>query len=322
MGGQAFSRSEGPPLVDRGHDEVPEEQVAERRRDDEVRHPLQRLRYLSREHFPGPLALPREFRKLGSGHGEPEERDRQDVQDLCVPEDRHRPRCEKAGQLELHQRAQVHDPPCRHHGNEVADRLAYAGHSQIEGGAEIPKPSRQKRELNTQLQDPAHESSPPQRHDQIVRFEDPDPAERNHGGDHGRVPKHGSHVGHEETAMAVEDAEGPCGEHQHPGHGKENAHQPDGEVTGRPFVARREYRNDQWRQGNPEQGEQPRDRRQDPEGDPGEASRAFELATLQEFGVDGYEGRAEGALSSRFCSTLGMRSAALHASAKTVAPKK
>jgi hypothetical protein len=59
-------------------------------------------------------------------------------------------------------------------------------------------------------------------------------AEADEGGDHGRVPQHRRRIGHEEAAVAVEDAEAPGRENQQAGAREQDFDQTDAEL---PFLA-------------------------------------------------------------------------------------
>ena len=76
----------------------------------------------------------------------------------------------------------------------------------------------------------------------------PHAAEANQRGDHRRVPHYRRRVRQEELAVAVENAQAPGREHQQARAGKQNLHQPDGQLTLGAMESRRNRVNQVGRQ--------------------------------------------------------------------------
>jgi hypothetical protein len=121
--------------------------------------------------------------------------------------------------------------------------------------------------------------------------------------------------------MAVEDAEAPGRQHEEPRAGKQDPHQPDGDFALLPREPRRDDGDEPWREEDPDQ-HQHRGRQSEKRGDRrGDPPGLGFVARGPEPGVYRMNEAERTPSPKRFCRKLGMRKAALNASAASEVPK-
>ena len=126
-----------------------------------------------------------------------------------------------------------------------------------------------------------------------------------HGDDDGEVPRDGRRVRQEEPAMAVQNPETPCGEHQQCRAREENPHQGDGERAGRAAESWRKEIDQEWRTGYAGQHHNAQDQRQPRQHGARHASRALVVVRAEPARVHGNERRRQRAFAEKILQQVG-----------------
>ena len=156
--------------------------------------------------------------------------------------------------------------------------------------------------LHRKLQPAANDRTDCHQHrEPRLRVPAPAPQQRRN---HGDVPDDGGSVGKQKLAMAVENSQAPCRQHQHRRAGKQNLHQPDGEY---PFVAMEPRRNEidePWRGKDTHDHQQCGDEKQERKDCLGELRGFFMTLLRIEPGIHGDEGRRKHAFAKEILQKI------------------
>ncbi len=176
--------------------------------------------------------------ELGGGDGHAEEADGQGVEELGVLEAGDcAAHLEKAGDHAIDECAQLDHAAADEDGTEAAEYLADGGEGDIEaegnarsdGGAIGGFAPINKGELDGKLKQRTGDGTPCEYEDKTTLGGVS--AEEEESADHGGIPKDWSDVGDEEKAVAIEDAEAPCGEDEYADAGEEYLDDVEGEIA-------------------------------------------------------------------------------------------
>ena len=251
--------------------------------------------------------LASELRQLGGGDRHPEERDREQRQELGVAQHRHGLGRDERGVVGVHQRADLDDATGHQDRQEAAQHRAHRRAGGVERRPEPPQQRPEHRELHRELEHAPRHHPPGEERGQPVLV---DPRAGNEQDrDLRQVPHHRRGVGEEELPVAVEHPQAPGREHQQPRAREEDAGQlhrlGEGGRPGLDEARPPRRRRSTGRRRCPGRPAPPPGSEQQPEHRAGHPVGVLAAALAEEPGVDRDEGGGEHPLAEEVLQDVG-----------------